>query len=78
MSELKTHTTLNVIGDWWCDSLGFSAKYGIYSFRDQQSNKIINFTLTNVDCVANSVVMKKLALLHCLKKWKRRMALTLS
>ena len=45
LPELKTYTTLNVIGDEQCDSPCFSAKYGTYSFMDEQSNKIIDFKL---------------------------------
>ena len=45
LSELKTYTALNVIGDEQCDSPCFSAKYGTYSFMDEQSNKIIDFKL---------------------------------
>ena len=36
VSDLKTYTALNVIGDGRCDSPGFSGKYGTYSFMDPQ------------------------------------------
>ena len=71
MSELKTHTALNVIGDGRCDSPGFSAKYEIYSFMNQQSNKIIDFTLTNVGSVANSFVMEKIGFAELLEKMEK-------
>ena len=68
MSELITHTALNVTGDGRCDSPGFSAKYGTYSIMDLQSNKIIDFTLTNVGSVANSVVMEKMGFVELLER----------
>ena len=71
MSELKTHTALNVIGDMWCDSPGFSAKYETYSFMDPQSNKIIDFILTNVGSVANSVVMEKIGFVELLERMEK-------
>ena len=50
------------------DSPGFSAKYGIYSFMYQQSNKIIDFTLTNVYSVANSAVIEKIGFAELLEQ----------
>ena len=60
VSELKAHGALNVTGDGRCNSPGFSAKNGTYSFMDHHSNEIIDFTLTNVGSVANFVVMEKI------------------
>ena len=71
VSELKTHTALNIIGDGRCDSPGFSAKYEIYSFMNQQSNKIIDFTLTNVGSVANSFLMEKIGFVELLEKMEK-------
>ena len=71
VSELKTHTALNVIGDRQCDSPGFSAKCGTYSFMDPQSNKIIDFTLTNAGSVANSVVTEEIGFVELLERMEK-------
>ena len=68
MSELKTQTVLDVIGDGWCDLPGFSAKYGIYSFMGPQSNEAIDFALTNVGSVTNFVVMEKIGFVVLLER----------
>ena len=53
------------------DSPGFSAKYRIYSFMYQQSNKIIDFTLTNVYSVANSAVIEKIGFAELLEQMEK-------
>ena len=75
VSELKTHTALDVIGDRRCSSPSSSAKYGTHSFMVSQWNKIIDFTLINVVVLQILLWWKNLVLLNCLKEWKRRMAL---
>ena len=74
VSELKTHTALDLIGDGQCNSPGFFAEYGTYSFMDPQSNKIIDFTLM-LAVLQILLWWKNLVLLNCLREWKRRMAL---
>ena len=71
MSELKAHAALNVTGYGRCNSPGFSAKYGTYSFMDSHSNEIIDFKLTNVGGVANSAVMEKLVFAELLERMEK-------
>ena len=46
--------------DRQCDSAGFSVKYGTYSFIQPQSNKVIDFTLTNIYSGTTSAVTEKI------------------
>ena len=71
LSELKTRTALNVIGDGRCYSPGFSARHGTCSFKDSQSNKIIDFALTNVGNLANFVVMEKIGFVELLQRMEK-------
>ena len=71
VSELKTHTALDVTGDGRCSSPSSSAKYGTHSFMVSQSNKIIDFTLINVGSVANSVVMEKFGFVELLERMEK-------
>ena len=57
--------------DGQCDPPGFSAKYVTYSFMYPQSNKIIDFTLTNVCSVANSAVMKSIGFAELLEQMEK-------
>ena len=59
VSELKKQNGSFFSGDGRCDSLGHNAKYLTYSFLDQQTNKIIEISLTQVTEAGNSNRMEK-------------------
>ena len=46
-------------GDGRCDSPGHCAKYGLYSFMDQDTGKILSFRITQVSEAGNSNRMEK-------------------
>ena len=48
MDRVKTDETIHLCGDGRCDSPGFSAKYGTYSFMDDMTKEIIHFDLVHV------------------------------
>ncbi|XP_070548761.1 uncharacterized protein [Ptychodera flava] len=58
-ADLRNMETVKLSGDGRCDSPGYSAKYGLYSFIEQSSEKVVDFTVTQVSQVANSNAMEK-------------------
>ena len=59
VSELKKQNGSFFSGDGRCDSPGHNAKYLTYSFLDQQTNKIVEISLTQVTEAGNSNRMEK-------------------
>lgn len=58
-------TELTIGGDARCDSPGYSAKYGSYTFLDVKSNKVIDLQLVQVIVCISRCVTKKV--LHRIK-----------
>lgn len=58
LSKMKTVDCIDIAGDGRCDSPGYNAKYGTYSFLLLETNEVVNFHLTHVRHVANSNAME--------------------
>ena len=52
--ELKERAKVSLSGDGRCDSPGHSTKYGTYTFMDNETQKIVDFTVTQVSEVSSS------------------------
>lgn len=61
-STLVEQDPVSLAGDGRCDSPGYSAKYGTYSFFENGTNKIIHFELVQVSEAKSSQGMEKLGL----------------
>ncbi|XP_070550648.1 uncharacterized protein [Ptychodera flava] len=55
----NSRTTVNICGDGRCDSPGYSAKYCTYTVIDEESSKILNFSLVQSSEVGSSSRMEK-------------------
>ena len=49
---------INLLGDGRCDSPGYNAKYGTYTFLDKNSGLILNFNILHVRIAGNSAHME--------------------
>ena len=58
-ADIKEHGDYSFCGDGRCDSPGHNAKYLTYSFLDKITNKIFEFSLTQVTETGNSNRMEK-------------------
>ena len=65
---MKNRNCINLAGDGRCDSPGYNAKYGTYSFIDPETNKVIDFVLINVSQASSSVVMEKMGFVELLER----------
>ena len=61
LKDLKKKTKVSLAGDGRCDSPGFSAKYGTYTFMNQENNQIVDMRVTHVSEAKNSNAMEKFA-----------------
>ena len=68
--EIKKHGDYSFCGDGRCDSPGHNAKYLTYSFLDKVTNKIFDFSLTQVTEVGNSNRMEKEGFIKVMSKVK--------
>ena len=57
---------IHLSGDGRCDSPGFNAKYGTYSFMQAVTNLILDFTITQVSQVSSSNAMEKFGFIKLL------------
>ena len=57
--ELKKREKISLSGDGRCDSPGHNAKYGTYTFMDNETHKIVDFTVIQVSEVSSSNAMEK-------------------
>ena len=57
--ELKERAHVSLSGDGSCDSPGHSAKYGTYTVMDNESHKIVDFTVIQGSEVSSSNAMEK-------------------
>jgi len=71
LEEVKKVRFIQLSGDGRCDSPGHNAKYLTYSFMDKMSNKIINFSLTQVTEAGNSNRMEKVGFIKSLNFLKK-------
>ena len=51
----KQDRTIDLFGDGRSDSPGHNAKYGTYTLMDENSEKIIDFSLVHVGEVSSSI-----------------------
>lgn len=65
---MKTLDNIDLAGDGRCDSPGYNAKYGTYTFMILPTNQIVNFTVTQVTEVANSNALEKHGFLTTLQE----------
>ena len=75
-SYMKTLDTVDLAGDGRCDSPGYNAKYGTYTFMLLPSNQIVNFKVTHVSQVANSNVLEKYGFLQALEEIENELPVT--
>ena len=60
VQELKQRENKVILsGVGRCDSLGYNAKYGTYTFMDNETQKIVDFTVVQVTDVSLSNAMEK-------------------
>lgn len=60
VEELKKRENKVILsGDGRCDSPGYNAKYGTYTFMDNETQKIVDFTVVQVTDVSSSNAMEK-------------------
>ena len=71
LKEIKKRDSIQLSGDGRCDSPGHNAKYLTYSFMDKVTNKIINFSLTQVTEAGNSNKMEKVGFIKSLDQLKK-------
>ena len=57
---------IHLSGDGRCDSHGFNAKYGTYSFMQAVTNLILDFTITQFSQVSSSNAMEKFGFIKLL------------
>lgn len=65
--ELVNKGVINLNGDGCCDSFGYSVKYGIYIFMDDDSGKVVVFSVVQVFEVIFFNVMEKEGFKCCIK-----------
>ena len=65
--ELVNKGTINLNGDGRCDSPGHSAKYGTYALMDDDSGKVVAFSVVQVSEVTSSNAMEKEGFQRCIK-----------
>ena len=58
LKDVKSTIPLDLCGDGRSDSPGHSAKYGTYSLIEEQSGKILDFSLVHVSEVSSSNAME--------------------
>ena len=58
LKELKKTNHVDVAGDRRCDSPGHSAKYGTYTMMDENTKKIIEFSVVQVTETTSSNAME--------------------
>jgi len=69
--ELKERAKVSVSGDGMCDSHGHSAKYGTYTFMDNETQEIGDFTVIQVSEVSSSNAMEESGFASSLKYLKK-------
>ena len=57
--ELSNKSVINLNGDGRCDSPGHNAKYGTYTLMDDDSGKVVAFSVVQVSEVTSSSAMEK-------------------
>ena len=65
--ELVNKGAINLNGDGRCDSPGHSAKYGTYTLMDDDSGKVVAFSVIQVSEVTSSSAMEKEGFQRCIK-----------
>ena len=75
-SYMKMFDTVDLAGDGRCDSPGYNAKYGTYTFMLLPSNQIVNFKVTHVLQVANSNALEKYGFLQALEEIENELPVT--
>ena len=65
--ELVNKGAINLNGDGRCDSPGHSAKYGTYTLMDDDSGKVVAFSVVQVSEVASSNAMEKEGFKPCIE-----------
>ena len=65
--ELVNKGAINLNGDGRCDSPGHSAKYGTYTLMDDDSGKVVAFSVVQVSEVTSSNAMEKEGFQRCIK-----------
>ncbi|XP_070573895.1 uncharacterized protein [Ptychodera flava] len=66
--SLRQKEEVRLSGDGRCDSPGYSAKYSLYTFMDQSTEKVVDMSLTQVTEVANSNAMEKAGFIKTLDR----------
>ena len=65
--ELVNKGAININGDGRCDSPGHSAKYGTYTLLDDDSGKVVAFSVVQVSEVTSSNAMEKEGFKCCIE-----------
>ena len=65
--ELINNSAINLNGDGRCDSPGHNAKYGTYTLMDDDSGKVMAFSVVQVSEVTSCNAMDKEGFKHCIE-----------
>ena len=65
--ELVNKDAINLNGDGCCDSPGHSVKYGTYTLMDDDSGKVMAFSVVQVSEVTSSNAMEKEGFKPCIE-----------
>ena len=65
--ELINKSVINLNGDGHCDSPGHNAKYGTYTLMDDDSGKVVAFSVVQVSEVTSSNAMEKEGFKRCIE-----------
>ena len=65
--ELVNKKAINLNGDRRCDSPGHSAKYGTYTLMDDDSGKVVAFSVIQVSQVISCNAMEKEGFKRCIE-----------
>ena len=68
LTNLLDRGSVTLLGDGWCDSPGYSAKYGTYTMMKEESHKIVDFEVCHVKQTTSSQAMEKRGFKLCLDR----------
>ena len=72
--ELINKTAINFNSDGHCDSPGHNTKYGTYTLMDDDSGKVVAFSVVQVSEVTSSNAMEKEGFKRCIRSKEHLLA----
>ena len=68
LTDLLDRESVTPLGDGQCDSPGYSAKYGTYTLKDEETKKIVDFEVSHAKQTTSSQAMEKRGFQLCLDR----------